>query len=442
MPIGWIRSLSEAVRRPKSYSLGLRFRTLADIRSEEHARRFFSILKQHNGPFLPTLWDKTGKRRPVTLSFSDLAEPIKQWQSQFALGMFRGNPDSPPMHWWICAYGDDLANSQSMMMPSIWLFIDAEELDASNGDLEKLERLACDLYVLTAPVHGCLEARTNHHTQGRPDLTYSLPGIYWINFFGRPYVDMFGLDKLETAPCEEVTRMPDGGFMLKLTATPYESVSKEGLLRAQAVEKHLGEEFFFHRSDGKNAAEWRERGRRKVPTFDWSKTPMKSFASGPVEPVVPDVEAFIASVPQLVDDLRRRIGRRGEDLDFTKKSLHSLDEWAVERWEETDSSEYWETRELSRELAAYLGEIIRRLSAAGEWEASKDEAGDAIPVVRYGPKQGQIFDPMVIVGEVLLEGLPGYAESEGGIYATGFSPTLFTWLVSHMPKEAMKGLFG
>jgi hypothetical protein len=53
---------------------------------------------------------------------------------------------------------------------------------------------------------------------GTHRLTKYLPDLYWLNVFGLPYVEVFGHDKLRTAPAEEVVGLSYGGVAVKLTS--------------------------------------------------------------------------------------------------------------------------------------------------------------------------------------------------------------------------------
>lgn len=58
-------------RRSPYYLLDVDFTTLADLRSEDCARAFFSLLATHDDRFMPTQWDDDNPR-PVSL---DLDQP-------------------------------------------------------------------------------------------------------------------------------------------------------------------------------------------------------------------------------------------------------------------------------------------------------------------------------------------------------------------------------
>lgn len=414
--------------------IALALYTTQDIRSEEHARKFFSILKGQDKRFMPTRWEPPDKPGLVKLDLDDLEKPVQEWGSLGGLHMEAGGTqDDRDLMWYVQGYG------WSGWFSGTGMLIRDSVLGTSESDVERLIGLAVELYDLLNAVYGRIEAG------GEDDrgsfINASIPNVYWVNFFGRPYVDMFGAEKLRTAPCYRVQELFDGGFMLMLTATREEALSQEGRAKAQAVKEHLGIEYFFHPSDVVRG-NVRDCRRRTVPAFDLSHMPdrntagmkwVKSREQPPLDP-----EEFIRGVPSFVEALKARMGDRGAGMDFSKKSLEELDAWAVEQYSENSSWEYWESREISNEFAAYLGEVIGRLTG-GEWKVEEVRPGLRRAVVRFGKGKRKFFDPLPIVEKVTTEGLDESVESmreEGG----GFAAELWTWMTTHLPLEAVKDI--
>jgi hypothetical protein len=55
-------------------------------------------------------------------------------------------------------------------------------------------------------------------------LRTGLPTLYWRNLFGRPYVELFGRERLASAPANSVVERP-WGFELQLTPRPPDDAS-------------------------------------------------------------------------------------------------------------------------------------------------------------------------------------------------------------------------
>ena len=79
-------------------------------------------------------------------------------------------------------------------------------------------------------------------------LAHSLPGLYWLNYFGAPYVDLIGRERLLTEPAYEVKPVGDG-VLLALDASPDAWQTAAYKEREAATIAHLGKQFFFSRSD-------------------------------------------------------------------------------------------------------------------------------------------------------------------------------------------------
>jgi hypothetical protein len=80
------------------------------------------------------------------------------------------------------------------------------------------------------------------------DITDAIPGLYWLNYFGAPYLDLIGRDRLLSAPAHEVKPAGDG-VLIGLDASPEAWQSPAYQQREQAVIAHLGEQYFFSRHD-------------------------------------------------------------------------------------------------------------------------------------------------------------------------------------------------
>lgn len=78
------------------------------------------------------------------------------------------------------------------------------------------------------------------------NLKRSLPGLYWLNFFGNEYVDLIGSDRLASAPVPDVEPI-DAGFCIRLGDGPTDWSTEGYQQREAAVMSHFGNEFFFSR---------------------------------------------------------------------------------------------------------------------------------------------------------------------------------------------------
>lgn len=78
------------------------------------------------------------------------------------------------------------------------------------------------------------------------DFARYLPGLYWLNFFGRPYVDLIGAERLLSAPAPAVRQL-DTGVLVALGDDPAEWDSGRQRRIERAVLDAIGHEYFFSR---------------------------------------------------------------------------------------------------------------------------------------------------------------------------------------------------
>lgn len=403
----------------------LRLSTTQDLRTEANARRFFNLLKNFGYPFMPDSWMNPEKPRPVKFDpRMDLELAIEVWKADM-LDMWLRKPgdkhglslSSWRMYpWYVC-----------QELPFIRVSVDSELIDSCEK-AESVIGLARELYPLAGAAYGYIK---HYQIQENPPpqapVTVSIPDIYWVNFFGMPYVRMFGRDRLMIAPCHRIEELPDGGVMLMLTPTLAESITTEGRAQAQAVKEHLGEEYFFLRRTDYDSKE-NTYVQRPVPDFDMSRIPSRVVVYETIDPYqeyTPNPEEFICLLPKLLGALRRRIGASEERLDCSRASLAVLDRYLSEKWEETSSLDFWGSVDLTRELIAYAGEVIRR-ELHGQWTVRTVEDGIQAGVVEV-PGVQAAFDPVIEVSEILTEGI---------YYGELFAAKLGYWLDNGKSREA------
>lgn len=78
-------------------------------------------------------------------------------------------------------------------------------------------------------------------------LASALPGLYWINFFGEPYVEMIGSDRFLSLPSGSATFTSSGGVVVKLDDSPDSWESPDYRVAEQMIIQHLGSQYFFSR---------------------------------------------------------------------------------------------------------------------------------------------------------------------------------------------------
>ena len=125
-----------------------------------------------------------------------------------------------------------------------------------------------------------------------------------------------------------------------------------------------------------------------------------------LEDLIPDGRAFIASVPQLVARLEKRLRTR---LDYSRASLRRLDA-LVASYRSTHADSPTIDATLFQELTAYYGETLRRALNA-EWQATEERVGKTQfiqlePNLRFtapGALRSQLLKPWSSILNALYE---------------------------------------
>lgn len=237
------------------------------------------------------------------------------------------------------------------------------------------------------------------------DLKRALPDIYWANFFGSEYVEMFGDDKIKSAPSYRVETLAGGGALLTLTSSPFDfDTDKTGFEnRRIQLKQYLGTEA-FDPSDWNpfETPHWIPRG--KTPNFRLS---LEGGTSGIAVTQGPTHYSDMLSVASrgewdewlrnnqaLATELVSDMEAEGLNLDFSGESLAGLDKYLANSGSRNRSSIAF-----LKKLAAYLAQVvIRNTSAAWSW--SFEDSVD-LPELRVGHIR---LSPLARTQKILLEG--------------------------------------
>jgi hypothetical protein len=80
------------------------------------------------------------------------------------------------------------------------------------------------------------------------DFNRFLPGLFWMNFFGRRYRDLIGHERLLSAPAPIVEDVGEG-VLIGLGREPKDWETDARKATERAVLEHIGAEFFFDKSN-------------------------------------------------------------------------------------------------------------------------------------------------------------------------------------------------
>jgi hypothetical protein len=87
----------------------------------------------------------------------------------------------------------------------------------------------------------------NVHTIG-VDFSRYLPGLFALNYFGKPYVDLIGRKRLLSVPCGRVVEYPNG-VLIETAPLDAPFATAEPIVCQEAILDHLGRQYFFSREN-------------------------------------------------------------------------------------------------------------------------------------------------------------------------------------------------
>jgi hypothetical protein len=128
--------------------------------------------------------------------------------------------------------------------------------DALEAFLVLMKKLAHTINV----VYGDIRSMESAGWDAPFNLSLRLPDIPNVSIYGRPYIEFFGREKIESAPFYRIEQLSDDLYWLQATEQVFDLVPEE--LRA-SIRKHFGEDAFM---SGKR---WRYIDGRH-PAFDFS----------------------------------------------------------------------------------------------------------------------------------------------------------------------------
>lgn len=148
-----------------------------------------------------------------------------------------------------------------MKLREAWAFANAIEVDVHR---EMVEKERADDWATSLLLHMCRagsiwyariatwgEFLHKNLTQGERgsepvglDVSRALPGLYWANYFGAPYVKLIGRERLLSAPAWSVKEVGQG-ILLELDAESRRWETAAYKVRERQVLEHLGNEYFF-----------------------------------------------------------------------------------------------------------------------------------------------------------------------------------------------------
>src|SRR5205807_6118228 len=154
---------------------------------------------------------------------------LESWTNDtHALGIIAERRDPVKVFFHVSASDFAMFDYLSMSVSSRWFL--------SSKHVEDFVNVATRLYGITKANWGYIRNETYEHNLGDilddrgnvvannpPKVRWALRGLYWANVFGPEYVEMFGREKLTTAPLYRIVELSDGGLLLTLSQSPLDA---------------------------------------------------------------------------------------------------------------------------------------------------------------------------------------------------------------------------
>jgi hypothetical protein len=192
----------------------LELHTTRYLGRKDTAENIVDLLFRYDDLYLPESWD-TEDRSRLRRSFdrSSLPELIEAWTAKEEWKtLFFARKRPKPIEMLV-----DMKRFSRAKFNKILAFIHENHV-SSVAQQKKLLNLAIEISLIINTDYGFI-AHNRQERRHSPVLTPAerLPGIYWANLFGRPYIEFFGREKLLSTPCYEVREIT-GDLILLLSA--------------------------------------------------------------------------------------------------------------------------------------------------------------------------------------------------------------------------------
>lgn len=249
----------------KIEKVGMSLLSAKDFQDEKVA---LSILEKiNNSPFIPYIY---GFNEALKLKYeiNDISGPIKVWmheevnrklsrykQAGGSLMMVAKSEEMGYFHFsW-----NKLKNNPRFNYASFSVGINYLNQDKN---YEEFINLCRSLVTIIEPVYGDITNFTLPDWSAPINLKIRLPEVRWMNFYGKPYIEMFGKDKILSTPCYRVEEITKDIVAVQATEDLFNHVPDEVKTN---IKMHLGEDAFVW---GNKAVRGYKYG--KVPDFDFS----------------------------------------------------------------------------------------------------------------------------------------------------------------------------
>lgn len=85
--------------------------------------------------------------------------------------------------------------------------------------------LCRELIIICEPVQAVVRNLMDDYALQLINLEIRQPELQWFNVFGKPYVELFGREKLLATPCYKVHEISENLIAIQLTQSPYDEIT-------------------------------------------------------------------------------------------------------------------------------------------------------------------------------------------------------------------------
>ncbi|HYH05029.1 MAG TPA: hypothetical protein VEC37_18205 [Bacillota bacterium] len=251
-------------------SVHLSITSLKNFQDPELAANVLEKINEYGKDFIPT---KYGVYQPLKKPYNpeDISGVVQMWineennmvsaQNLYAAGQVlmektKGHKVSYHMEW-------EKSNEAKTSYFNFFIFsMDIAYLKKKKG-LERFICLCNELIILLEPVQGEIVNLSFPGWEAPINLRVRHPELHWMALFGKPYIDMFGKEKLLNTPCHSINSIGDNVIAIQVIESIFEPIPSDA---RTTIKKYLGEDAFVE--EGKSCRSYTT---GRVPEFDFSE---------------------------------------------------------------------------------------------------------------------------------------------------------------------------
>ena len=244
--------------------IDVRLMCLNDFYNRELSTKVIELINSYGKDFIP---DKFDNYQPLKKKYNleNLDEVLEGWLNE------EGNSVNKEYMMGSLLMKKSRSSKASYMIswektqePNFHYFSLSVNIDylKNQKKIQKFMELSKELIFAFNPVNGWIINKMSNHNSGPINLRLRHPELQWLNIFGKPYIELFGREKLLNTPCYKAYELSEDIIIIQLTESVFEDIPDEVRLR---VKEYLGKDAFVEL--GKSSHNYKE---GIAPNFDFT----------------------------------------------------------------------------------------------------------------------------------------------------------------------------